>query len=116
VVGLVLVIGGCWGFAYCQHEKGHISVNIFIQKFPRKIRATLNSLSLTIGIVGFSLICWRMYLQSLKYFGMARGNTTDTLNWPYAPFMMFLAIACAAMVLILIKDLVHVIADEVKKK
>jgi TRAP-type transport system small permease protein len=116
VVGLFLVFAGTWGFAYCQMKKGHINVNIISDKLPRIPKAMLNSLSITFGIVGFGLISWRMFTQAQKYFLMPRGNTTDTLNWPYAPFMLALSIGAGVMVLMLLVDLVHTISKEVKQK
>jgi TRAP-type C4-dicarboxylate transport system permease small subunit len=116
IVGLLLVFAGCWGFAYCQLKRSHINVDVFIQKFPKRVQAALHIFSILIGMIGFSIISWRMVLQAQKYFLMPRGNTTDTLNIPYAPFMLALAIGAGVMVLILIVDLVHIISDEVKRK
>jgi TRAP-type transport system small permease protein len=116
VVSLFLIFAGTWGFAYCQMKKGHINVNIIIDRLARLPRAILNSFSLICGIVGFGLISWRMFTQAQKYFLMPRGNTTDTLNWPYAPFMMALSIGAGVMVLMLLVDLVHTISKEGEQK
>jgi TRAP-type transport system small permease protein len=116
IVGLSLIFAATWGFAYCQLKKQHINVTIILERFPPRVRAVLTVTSLVFGLVGFSIICWRMILQAQKYFLMTRGNTTDTLNLPYAPFMLGLAIGAGFMALMLVYDIVRVISAEVKRK
>ncbi len=116
IVGLSLVFAATWGFAYCQLKKSHINVTVLLDRFPPRVRAILTVISLFFGLVGFSLISWRMVLQAQKYFLMTRGNVTDTLNLPYAPFMLGLAIGAGVMSLMLILDIVRTISTEVNRK
>jgi TRAP-type transport system small permease protein len=116
VVGLCLVFAATWGFAYCQLKQSHINVTVLLERFPPRVRAIFTAISLTFGLVGFSIICWRMILQAQKYFLMTRGNTTDTLNIPYYPFMLGLAVGAGVMALMLLYDIVRVISAEVKRR
>jgi TRAP-type transport system small permease protein len=116
IVGLSLIFAATWGFAYCQLKQAHINVTVLLDRFSPRVRAILTTISLFFGFVGFSLISWRMVLHAQKYFLMTRGNTSDTLNIPYAPFMLGLAVGAGVMALMLIVDIVHTISAEVKRK
>ncbi|MFH1647840.1 MAG: TRAP transporter small permease [Chloroflexota bacterium] len=115
LVGLLLIAAGTWGLAYCQLQRGHISISIILQRFSRRVQAGINSLTYLIGLTAFSIICWRMFLLAHKYFTMPRGNVTDTLELPYAPFMLALSIGAGLMALILVIDLVKSLAEVLRK-
>lgn len=116
LVGLLLVVAGTWGLGYCQVKKAHISVTVLLDRFPPRVRAIFNLAASIVGVAGFSLICWRMFLQAQKYFLMPRGNTTDTLNIQYSPFMLALSIGAGLMALMLIVDLIRTFMTEVARK
>lgn len=115
IVGLLLICAGTWGLAYCQIQRGHISITVLVQRFSRRWQAAVHSFTYLIGLVGFSVISWRMFLLAKKYFLMSRGNVTDTLELPYAPFMLSLSIGAGIMALILIVDLVRALAGVARK-
>jgi TRAP-type C4-dicarboxylate transport system permease small subunit len=115
LIGLLLVCAGTWGLGYCQIQKAHISISIFVERFPRRARAALNSLAYIIGLAGFSLVSWRMFLLAARYLSLSRGNVTDTLRVPYFPFMLILAISTAFISLVLLVDLVRSITEAARK-
>jgi len=115
LVGLFLICAGTWGLGYCQMEKSHISISIILERFPKRVRALFRSFTYLVGLLGFGIICWRVFLLSLKYFTMPRGNVTDTLEVPYAPFMLALSIGTGLMVLILLIDLIRSLTEVVRK-
>ena len=115
LVGLLLIGAGTWGLAYCQLQKGHISISIIVQRFSRRVQAGFNTLTYLIGLTAFGIVSWRMFLLAEKYFNMPRGNITDTLHLPYVPFMLALSIGAGLMVLILIIDLVRSLAEVFRK-
>lgn len=111
IVGLLLVCAGTWGWGYCQMDKAHVSVTLLLDRLPKKVQTILRSLAYLIGLTGFSLICWRMLLRTLRYFSLTRGGVTETLGIPYYPFMLALAISAGLMALILLIDLWHSLAE-----
>ena len=115
IVGLLLVCAGTWGLGYCQMEKAHISITVLVKRFSQRAQAITNSLAYLIGFVGFSLICWRMFLMAKKYYFLPKGNVTDTLELPYFPFMLALSIGAGIMALMLIVDLVRSFAEVIRK-
>ena len=115
IVGLLLVCAGTWGLGYCQMQKGHISITVLLQRFSRRIQAVIRSLTYLIGLAAFSLICWRMFLMTVRYLTTMKSYVTDTLEIPYPPFMLMLSIGAGIMALVLIVDLVRSLAEVARK-
>jgi TRAP-type C4-dicarboxylate transport system permease small subunit len=115
LVGLLLVCAGTWGLGYCQMSKAHISITVVVKRFSRRTQAITNSLAYLIGLVGFSLISWQVFLMAKRYFLLTRGNVTDTLELPYSPFMLVLSMGAGIMALMLIVDLVRSFAEVARK-
>jgi len=115
VVGLLLVFAGTWGLARCQVQKGHIQVTVLIQRLSRRVQATIRSVAYLFGFAGFSLLSWRVFVMAKRYFLLPRGNVTDTLDIPYAPFMFALSIGAGIAALILAIDLMRSLAEVIRK-
>jgi len=115
LIGFLLICAGTWGLGYCQMERGHISVNIILNRFSQRVQAIILSFTYLIGLAAFSIVCWRMFMLSYKYFTMPRGNVSDTLELPLAPFMLILSIGAGLIALVLIIDLIRSLAKVVRK-
>ena len=115
LVGLLLVCAGTWGWGYCQMEKGHISVPILIERFSLRALAIIRSLAYLIGFGGFSLLCWQMLLRTMRYIALKEGGVTDTLEMPYYPFMLALAIGAGVLALIILIDLLRSLTEVARK-
>jgi TRAP-type C4-dicarboxylate transport system permease small subunit len=110
LVGFMLVAAGGWGMGYCQIRKGHIRVDFLLSRFPEKIRAVLTILANFLGLVAFSLLCWRCVLYAQYYLSIKTGNATDTLHIPLYPFVLVLAVGAGMLALVILFDLIHSIA------
>jgi TRAP-type C4-dicarboxylate transport system permease small subunit len=115
IIGLLLVCAGSWGLGYCQMQKSHISVTVLLERFSPRGQAIIRSLAYLIGLVGFSLLCWRVLLLAQRYFTTMKSYVTDTLEIPYSPFMLLLSIGAGIMALMLIVELVHSLTEVVRK-
>jgi TRAP-type C4-dicarboxylate transport system permease small subunit len=115
VIGLLLVFAGTWGLARCQVQKSHIQVTVLIQRLSRRVQATIRSVAYLFGFAGFSLLSWRVFVMAKRYFLLPRGNVTDTLDIPYAPFMLALSIGVGVAALILVIDLIRSLAEVIRK-
>ena len=114
-VGLMLVLGGTWGLGMCQIKKRHIRVNVFADRYSRRVQALFRSMAYLIGIGAFSLLCWQMFQMAKKFYYLGSAGVTDTLELPFAPFMMMLSISTGVMVLVLLVDLVHSLTEVVRR-
>lgn len=82
-LGMVVLI--MCGLAYTEQIKGHISIGVFVDRFPQKIQHLLDCLgyALTIGVTG---------LIAYTYVGVAHEHehfmrlSTDLLTIPFYPF------------------------------
>lgn len=115
LVGMLLICAGTWGLAYCQAEKAHISISIMYDLFPRRVQAAMSVVAYIIGLGGFLLISRQTYLLAKKYFLLTRGNVTDTLELPYAPFIFVLSLGAGMVTLMLLIDVVRYIAEVIRK-
>lgn len=115
LVGLLLVCAGTWGLAYCQVQKGHISVTVLLLRFPLRVQAIIRSVAYLFGLVGFSVICWRTLLLTKRFVSLSGSLITDTLKMPIYPFMIIMIISTGILALILIADLVHSLTEAVRK-
>jgi TRAP-type C4-dicarboxylate transport system permease small subunit len=113
LVGLMLVVAGTWGLAYCQLNRSHIRVDILLNLFPKRFQGVINFISYLVGTAGFSLISWQVFLMAKKYFD--NHYTTDTLNLPIYPFMFGLTIGTGLIALILLMDTIISLGEVIKK-
>jgi TRAP-type C4-dicarboxylate transport system permease small subunit len=114
IIGLMMVCAGSWGLAYCQAEKGHISVTFLLERLPHKIQALIFIFAYLIGLAGFSIIAWNAFQITMRYIS-TKGNVTDTLRIPYYPFMLVMAVGAGMLVLVLLLDLVRSMAEGSRK-
>ena len=110
LVGLFLVCAGTWGWGYAQMKKGHISVNIILQRLSRRAQTILRSIAYLIGFAGFSLMCWQVFLMAKRYIFLTRGGVTEILGIPYYPFMLMLMISSGLLALTILIDLLRSLA------
>jgi TRAP-type C4-dicarboxylate transport system permease small subunit len=83
-------------------SKGHIAVEILVEKLPRRAQAGIEAGTSLISAALFGLIAW----QSLVYATDMRqsGEVSVTLTMPIYPFIYGIAAGSALMVLILLLD------------
>jgi TRAP-type C4-dicarboxylate transport system permease small subunit len=114
LISYLLVCAGTWGLAYCQVEKGHISVTFLLEAFSPRLQAAILSLACFAGLVVFSVLTGRAVQLAHKYFSEA-GHTTDTLHMPIFPFLLVMAAGTGMMALVLLIDVIQTIGKEVRK-
>lgn len=115
VVGLLLVCAGTWGWGYCQMSKGHIRVDIILERLPRWAQRIITSLSYLIGFVGFSLVSWRLFVMAKSYYSLTRGGVTEILHIPYYPFIVALGISAGLLALTVLIHLLQSIFEVAHK-
>jgi len=98
---------------YCEHEKAHISVDVFLGPLSKKVRVVLSFVTTILAFVFFLLITWQAFLYIKDEFGSHL--TSAVLLIPVYPFIATVAVAFAVLCLVL---LVHVLSlfVEVRKE
>lgn len=91
----------------------HIRVEFFMMRLPKRIGATISSITSFLGLVIFVLILWQSYLygQSLQKAGEI-GSTSRIPFYPFAYFIAFCSIpVCLAFLVEVLKSLAGVVKN-----
>jgi TRAP-type C4-dicarboxylate transport system permease small subunit len=112
LVGFLGTVIVSFSLALTSISKGHIAVEILVEKLPRRMQTAIEALTSLIGAALFALIAW----QSLVYAADIRqsGEVSVTLTMPIYPFIYGLALGCALLVLVLLSDSVRSAIQAVK--
>jgi len=71
---------------YCQLNRGHVTVDILADRFPKAVRKTLTVVgNVLITAVAF-VVMWRLYIGWGEKFPYLNQNWRDTLSMGYKPF------------------------------
>lgn len=99
-MGMVILI--FFGIASNQVSKGHVSVDMFIDLFPRKLRHLSDTIVLSIEVIVMGLMTYAAFQQSLSYFD--KSLTTDVLHIPVWPFAILMSLGLFLFTVMLLLD------------
>jgi TRAP-type C4-dicarboxylate transport system permease small subunit len=106
-----IVIG--WAIAYTQVVKGHIRVDLLVQRLPHRIQYVVDSVINLIGLALFALISWQTIIFAKAI--SQTGELSEVLKIPITPFASVVAIGCIAITLVLFIDLIKSVSKVVGK-
>jgi len=106
-----IVIG--FAIAYTQVQHGHIQVEFFVMRLPRRLRAGVSAFVSLLGVVLFVLLAWRSYdfgrvLQSA-------GEVSMTQNIPFYPFVHAIAFCCIPVCLVLLVEFLKSVMEAMRQ-
>jgi TRAP-type C4-dicarboxylate transport system permease small subunit len=94
-----------FSLSFAQKLKGHVAVNILVDRLSNKNRQIFNICNFFISIIFLLLIAWMSSSQGIELFHSNR--VSGNLAIPVYPFFFVLSLGCVAMALELIRDLVN---------
>ena len=97
------------GVGLTTHARGHIRVDIIIDRLPPRIQAFLDALTLTISIVLVVLVCWHLWLKAGVT--VEKNDLTQIMEWPIWPAAYVMAAASLLMVTSMLLQLVQALRD-----
>jgi len=103
-----VVIAGALG--YTQKRKDHIVVEILSERFPPGVKRVLDGLGYAVTAALFGIVTWRVFALALSI--QRSGELSETLKFPFHPFVYAVAAGFAVFVLTLLLDLIGVIYGE----
>lgn len=71
---------------WCQLKRGHVTVDIFVDRLPRRGHAGFGLIGDLCVLVAASLIAWRLYLGFGEKFPYGSDALRETLSMGYKPF------------------------------
>ena len=92
-----------------QVKKGHIWVNMFVDKFPPKMRTIWLAVIHVIEVVVCALFSYGAVLKLQNF--IKTGTSTDVLNMPKWPFALACLIGFVELTILLILDTIQLFID-----
>jgi len=109
LMGFFGAIVTAFSLGYTQMHKAHISVDILVNRFPRRIQMWLNGINAGIGALLFGIGGW----QLVKWANTLRttGEVAGSLRIIYYPVVWGVAFGCFLLCLVLLVDFLRAVID-----
>jgi TRAP-type C4-dicarboxylate transport system permease small subunit len=91
-----------FAMAYTSVERGHIAVEMLVDRMPRRPRHVVEALSALAGAFLFGLLAWQSLIYATDL--MESGDVSLTLGVPTWPFVSCIGAGSALLVLVLLVD------------
>lgn len=102
-----------FGLAYCALEKGHVKVELVTSMLPKRAQAAMNSIVSLLFLALFIGIAWQTWRRAE---GMIHvGQLSIVLYIPVYPFVLAVAVGCAALCIVVLRDLFSNLSQAVNK-
>jgi TRAP-type C4-dicarboxylate transport system permease small subunit len=89
-------------------RRGHIAVDVLVQRFPRRTRRLLAGVNHLVCGLFFGLITWTLVVKAAT--DLRSGVLSETLRIAYYPFVGVVALGAAAMALVFLVELLRSLA------
>jgi TRAP-type C4-dicarboxylate transport system permease small subunit len=113
IVSLLGAVVIAWAIAYTQSFKGHIRIDLLVQRLVPRLQCIVDSVIDLISLALFALISWQTILFAKANFEV--GELSEVLKLPITPFASVVAIGCIALTLVLLIDLIKSVSKAVGK-
>jgi len=117
-IELMMAVVFCYGIAYTQRQKGHVSVNLVISRLGKRSQAIVSTIVSLLSFVIFALMAWQSFLKA----GVALASRETTYGGvgpfghvPVFPFVYLTSAACLVFCLELLVDFFVSLVRAVKK-
>ena len=113
IVETMMVLIVALGITYTGINKGHISVDLLVSRFPPKVQAAIDIFNFLVATIIFSIMSWKTGLQAIV--AGSRHVTTTVLEVPIYPFVWTLSICTGLLSLVFLLQFFEAIIKMVKK-
>lgn len=91
-----------FALGYTQKSRGHIAVNVLIQRFSPRAQRLLNSFNNLTCSLFFIVVAWQVALKARGF--MKTAEVSETLRIIFYPFTYAVAVGCGFMALVFVFD------------
>jgi len=109
LMGFFGAIVTAFALAYTQIKRGHIGIDILVNRFSTKTQRILNSINYFICMVFFGIAGWQVAKWGTILW--KTGEVTETLRIIFYPFTYGVALGCLILTLVLLVDLLKVLIE-----
>ena len=106
----VMLLGAmtvCFALPYCTLHKGHTTVELFVSRLPKRIRAVIDIFTGILSVCFFSFVCWQFFGYATVM--LRSGEITHTARLPFFPFLYIASIMfvlfCFVLALSIVKSI-----------
>jgi len=117
-IELMMSISFCFGIAYTQRQKGHVSVNLVVIKLSNIRQSILNMIVSLISFLLCALMTWQSFLKAnvaLNSGESTYGGIGPFGHVPIFPFIYLTSSACLIFTLELFVDVITSLKGMIKK-
>lgn len=107
IMGYFGAVCAAFALGYTQTFRGHIAVDVLINRFPRKLRYGLNLLNHFI-CCGFFVMVTVQVIRKASTIRIS-GEVSETLHMIYYPFTYLVALGCAVLALVFLTDMMAIL-------
>jgi len=102
IIGFLCAVVASFSLAYTSLEKGHIAVEILVERLPRPAQVVIEAVVSLLGSALFALLAWQsaVYAADLKF----SGEVSVTLALPIYPVVYGLGAGSALLCLVLLAE------------
>jgi TRAP-type C4-dicarboxylate transport system permease small subunit len=114
ILELSMAILGGFAMLYTTTQGGHISVDLFFVKFPKRTQVIIDSVGSLLGFGTWGIIAYQVYLLGIRM--MKTRELTNLLKIPLSPFQFVLALGLSLYSLTLLIQALRPLISKVSEK
>jgi TRAP-type C4-dicarboxylate transport system permease small subunit len=107
LMGFFGAIVTAFALGYTQISKGHIAVDILVDRFSNKTRKIAGLINCALCGVFFMIAAWQIAVKASTLW--RTGEVTETLRIIYYPFTYAVAVGCGVLAIVLVVDLIKLL-------
>ena len=112
ITAFLMAILVSFGLAYCAIRKGHVKVDLIVERLPIRVQAIIDTVTTLLSLGLCTLITWQSFVNMVSVYNS--GATSWTLNITVFPFAGLVAFGFAWFTLVLLADFLNAIVRVVK--
>jgi len=116
VVDVISLLGAVvifFAWAHTEVQKGHISIELVVSRFPQRSQAIFDSITCFLSAGICALLAWQLGVHGMRLW--QTGETTPTLELRYFPIVLGAGFCIAVLCLVFVIELIDSIAKVMRK-
>lgn len=113
MVGLLAVVVLACAMPYTQMERGHVGVDILVQRMSERSQAILDAVTSTVSLILFALVAWQMWLYAGEL--AAKGEVSMTVQMRMHPYIYLVSVCFGVLCAVLLLHVAQFVGKAVKR-
>lgn len=113
LVELTMVVSTFLALAYTATQKGHVSIDFLVSRFPKRAVTIIDIISCFLSLGFILVMTWRSVLRGIT--AWHEGQSTAVLFIPLYPFLLLIAFGFVMLAIVLLADLLNLLTKVAKK-